>query len=572
MLHPMEFIRRISDSCKVGICDPNLKVAFKMEQSLNALTQIQRFVSKNDGQRALKIIKQQQVDGTLSDTFANVTSYLVAQINEARSKDDILLSDCAQEVLEGIAEECDPEDTLLQLMEHIEKTTYDRVFLILTKVLLKVLLRIPKNRLNSLGWGLNAVHSYIKRIEITNANVSEDNDDDEVVARISFLLSSLLPFYTTLIEQMRNSDEGIKMVALKFALSLFGRPTALLDLKTKDIISEARRVSETLINQIFKLNSDIYLFLDVDPNHDVGHVNLLALGTLYYLVLAERVMIEKLPKVYDNVYVFQKALPLVIELLSHENQFTQHNGLHLIKVLINGVTNCNLSYHLLDSEHHCHFCKTLVSVSTYNQSTSVRKTSLEIFRKYLFLFDSKGRYLLIYNLMRFLNHTGIIGFIITQYKDMIMQEFDKPTLSEYFHNLNLYKILDIFCHLRHREESDLIELTDQIVASLNLLRFLAIKDISNKTGIWENYFKKLQKGYLNDLKKGLILSRAHYEMKIKDVQEEQAGKGESVSMMIEGQLVTRMPPEEKIDFLQLALTSFDMIENLLSYLNQVIEP
>lgn len=115
-------------------------------------------------------------------------------------------------------------------------------------------------------------------------------------------------------------------------------------------------------------------------------------------------------------------------------------------------------------------------------------------------------------------------------------------------------------------------MSDQIIASLNLLRFLAIRDNENITEIWD-HFKVLEKTYFNHLRKGLDLSRAHYELKIKEIKEESKGKKNNtqISIMVGGQNLNEMPTNEKLKVLESSLTVFDMIESLLTRLLECIE-
>ncbi|KAK4872686.1 hypothetical protein RN001_014715 [Aquatica leii] len=537
-----------------------------MEESNNFLKQIEKYVCENNVDDAVALIKNHRNE--ISNILADVVPFLL-------TKTDIR---CSEQILIAFAEECDPEEVLLQLIEDIDRCTEDAKFLVMCQALLRALLRLPEKRLNSLGWGLNAVHSYLLKINLPdNVELNEDEeilmDADTVVERISFLCASLLPFYSALVDNCKNDGGERKIVVLKFVLQVLGKPLAFLDLKSGKTTSKARRISERIVEMIFELNADIFAISDLGSGCDIGCVDALALSTLFYLVLSEKVEVRKVPKVYDNVYVFQESVALAAELFKYESQFVQHNGLCLIEVIIDRIRTNSLSYLLLDSEHHNHFCKALTRIIVYSHLEVYRKKGLDLYRRYLFLFEPKGRYLIVYNLMGILNHTGIIGYTVTQYKDMMMHELDKSDLSPYFTKSNLFRVLDRFCLLPNQEESDLIELADQIVAALNLLRYLIIRDKANVTGIWD-YLKKLENTYLVPMKTALTLSRAHYELKIKDLKDEsgEGDKGDSkVSVTVAGHTLNELPTNEKIKFLYSALTTFDVIENLLCRINELIE-
>ncbi|KAF5292877.1 hypothetical protein FQR65_LT11129 [Abscondita terminalis] len=535
-----------------------------MEESNKFLNQIQNYVRDHNVKGGLELIRQLvEAPNVLSD----VLEFLIAEIDQSKNVD------CAQQILVAIGKECDPEEVLLELIDIIDRCRNDKIFVILCRILFMILLRLPAKRLNSLGWGLNAIHLYLSKISMSSDGEESLVDADSVIDRISFLFNNLLPIYSALIENFKSEIGEARLIVLKFTLQLLGKPLAFLDLKSENTTSETRRISENIVKQISELCPDIFAILEIDSSYDIGHVDVLALSTLFYLVLSENVAKKKLPIVYSNVYIFQRTLTLATELLNYENQFAQHNGLCLLQAIIERIPEHSLSYLLLDSEYHSHFCKTLTHIIVYSHLEAHRKKGLELYRHYLFLFDTKGRYLLIYNLTYVLIHTSIMGFTVTQYKDMLMIELKKPKLSEFFSGYNLYNVLNRFCYLPNQEKSDILELADQIVAVLNLLRYLIIRDKENVTGIC-NYFKKLEINYLEPLKKGLGVSRAHYELKIKNLKDESAegDKGDSeVSVTVGGHKLSGLPTNEKINFLYSALTTFDVIDNLLCRVNELIE-
>ncbi|KAJ8977185.1 hypothetical protein NQ317_018066 [Molorchus minor] len=242
-------------------------------------------------------------------------------------------------------------------------------------------------------------------------------------------------------------------------------------------------------------------------------------------------------------------------------------GLTLASTLLSHVNFIKLPYMLLDSKDHCNFCLAISKTIVYNEMESIRKSALNIYQTYLCSFETRGFYLLVNNLMTILNHTGLIGYTITLYKNHIAEEFSEKmnkTCLFIVKDQKFIQLLKKFCHLHKNEESDLIELCDQIIATLNLLRYLALRDKNNVTGSWE-YLKSLENTYFKYLRKGIDLSRAHYELKVKEVQEE-CGSGDKpkISVTVAGQDLLRMPKEEKLKVLYSSLTAFDMMDSLLS--------
>jgi len=73
------------------------------------------------------------------------------------------------------------------------------------------------------------------------------------------------------------------------------------------------------------------------------------------------------------------------------------------------------------------------------------------------------------------------------------------------------------CVLPQGVTSDLCAHSSRIISSLNLIRFLLLRDGSvNKTGIVE-LFPRLESSLLHPLRKALDLSKAHYDLKLKEL-------------------------------------------------------
>ena len=79
--------------------------------------------------------------------------------------------------------------------------------------------------------------------------------------------------------------------------------------------------------------------------------------------------------------------------------------------------------------------------------------------------------------------------------------------------LDLQILIKRFCQLSNGTETDLLEVSDEIMASLNFLICMLIRDKENVLKIW-NIIEDLENNFLKPLDKGLSMSRAHYKLKL----------------------------------------------------------
>ncbi|RZC38976.1 COQ9 and/or Kinetochor Ybp2 domain containing protein [Asbolus verrucosus] len=153
---------------------------------------------------------------------------------------------------------------------------------------------------------------------------------------------------------------------------------------------------------------------------------------------------------------------------------------------------------------------------------------------------------------------------------MITQELlinDRKRIPKYYCGRKLFDLLDQFTFLKHKEETNLVDESDQIVATLNLLRYLIIADKIGCTEI-DFYLGTLEDRYFKNLKTGIDMSKEHYNLKIKEVNEEESASAKKkdcqVSVTVSGKNLMEMSSEKKIEIMNLSLLTLDVIDSLLS--------
>jgi hypothetical protein len=514
------------------------------------------------------------------DLVPVVAHYLTQECESS----EIEVFKCCQKLMDILAEQSKPEEVLLQFIEEIETAKDDVKFLTLLKPLEKVLLRVPDKRITSLAWCFNAVTSYLDKIETPEdlGYVGEERlllDSNDIVTRITYVYGELLPFCDTFVVELTNMSDTSsvperRQILRKFLIDLCGKPLAYLDMdEYKNTKPKARIIAEKLVESFFYFSCDPFCYLEIESGSDGSDLikpNDVSLGVMYYLILYKEICVKSVPKVYSPVYLLHNCLPLVNKLLTQEGEFVVEKGVHLAWALLRSVDHLELSYLLLDSKHHGTFCKILSSVVVHNQSQDIRRKCLQILQTYMWSFEHQGRYLVILNLMRHVRHSGLKGNIITQYKEMLTRELpNKQHLSEFYSGRKFFDLLEEFTRLEQKEETDLVDESDRIVSTLNLLRFVLLADKRGDTCIdW--YVDVLEEGYFWEVKTGIEMSKEHYRLKIKEVAE---GGGEdkcAMSVTVSGRSLVEMGPESKIEILNLSLTTLDVIDSLLSRVKECI--
>jgi hypothetical protein len=145
--------------------------------------------------------------------------------------------------------------------------------------------------------------------------------------------------------------------------------------------------------------------------------------------------------------------------------------------------------------------------------------------------------------------------VINIIKDQIALCLDKD--MPYFLHDRLSACLPLIWKLPQDVETDLLEHMDSIMSSLNLARFLLIRDKLNASG-FSQQLPILEVQFMEPLARALNLSRAHYELELSKI-------GSGVSAMC-NVLVTlpEMSLDQQKSVMKSALSSFDLLESVLA--------
>uniref|UniRef100_A0A452R671 Glomulin, FKBP associated protein n=1 Tax=Ursus americanus TaxID=9643 RepID=A0A452R671_URSAM len=203
----------------------------------------------------------------------------------------------------------------------------------------------------------------------------------------------------------------------------------------------------------------------------------------------------------------------------------------------------------------------------------MRKKSLAMLQLYINKLDSQGKYTLFRCLLNTSNHSGVEAFIIQNIKNQIDLSLKGTHNNKWFTGPQLISLLDLVLFLPEGAETDLLQNSDRIMASLNLLRYLVIKDNEkdNQTGLWTE-LGRIENNFLKPLHTGLNMSKAHYEAEIKNSQENKVQKSKDLcSVTVGGEEIPNMPPEMQLKVLHSALFTFDLIESVLARVEELIE-
>ncbi|CAH0729643.1 unnamed protein product, partial [Brenthis ino] len=574
-----------------------------MEQDLDVVDLVSSLLDSGKYKEALNKIEKKCAN-SFKDNCWDLISVVVGKIQIDTMIIKPSLYGTCEELLAIIVQKASPEEALLEFIEQIEVAKNDAQFAIILEPLQQLLLKLSIKRGRSLEWCLNSISTYIETIPIPEHHLEEKErllmDCDPNIRRIIKIYSLLPPFISPFVKEtaVSNINQRTAEILAAFLISLLGKPLIYVDLDPdSNKNSEGRTCANTIIQDICTLVKNIYKFLEyvelhfkqdqkqksknivvsdseeeLSPYDHKEKINMTTLSGLFYTTLSGQFTLPDfaLPLVYSSEYVTNIVLLCVVHLLSFVQYGPLAKGISLCYKILNNGSN-NFIHTTLSNPVHYKLCKSLVNISIYSSYDYTRKEAVKLIDNHIMKFDYKGRCMLIKFILDTANHSGMIGFAITLYKKSIDKAFQEPELPECFTGVHLMGMIKKICYLPHGPESDLVELADQIITALNFLRYLALKDTCNKTGIRE-YFSLIEDDYLKNLRTGLNMSKAHYEVKLKDIEEAKALPEEQVEVSINvgGNILDKIPTENKKQIIHSALNAFHLIEGLVARLSECI--
>lgn len=573
--------------------------------------EIDRLLIAGNFEEAVRELKSNVLQHSTSDTVA----VIVKHMSDSNFYEKPDLFGASENLLKIFAEQVKEEEALFELLEIVETTKSDNVFTSTLKALQICIRRQEDRKVRSLEWCLNSILTYVTGLPVPElvkenpeAEAERLYEDNDAVRRIMTIYITLFLFYEPYLEDVlakkstknvfRCCETNRRNVLASFMLQLLNSPLCFLQLERPedeiksysntyswqcastlvkhwtslfpdpfflyDYVERRIRFSKSNKNPNLSVSADIFLLEEKTPLHSIA--------VLFYLFYSEQLMPQTLPKVYTVLYQFESILYLVTALLETTTHALHFKALQLCSSVLRLFGDQRIPLHSLDLTIHQHFFTQLIRVIT--QTASKRNSQLggQLLRRCIFQHSDAGRIYLIRNLLKSAGHNGVQAYLAAMYKDMIgeaLKHTDTKPLSPHLCGAQLHSLLlDQICHLESGPETDLLKHSDTIITALNVVRFLALSDSSNRTGFWD-IADSLGKSFLVPLRRALELTVSHYRMEERRV----ADGRDTDDVEVGVQLTTGepMPPIDrnaKLQLIRSAMNTFDLMDSLMGRVDE----
>ncbi|TRY87521.1 hypothetical protein DNTS_007083 [Danionella cerebrum] len=443
------------------------------------------------------------------------------------NKEDKNLPHC-HAILSCLLEVCSPKELLLGFLEQVEEAdsgSITETVTLLLKPLQTVLLRLGMKKASSVGMALSTLLAQLSRLPVPITKEQEEDDIFGLCCCCTALLQFVKPFVEEIKEVVKDNNRNIKDNELRVELLKFLN------------VQRRRKVPG---------------FLEEEVRYPKE-----SLACMSHLIFVDHIAVDIFPAVFSPVFVLQCNMEYIELLLSKTEESRLQKGLELYEKSLIRVEDNSLPVDLLELKTFFSVPQNLVKVMTLCPDQTLVK-------------NERG-------MLKTSHHAGVEGYIIKNIKNQIDFSLKLGNGNEWFMGTNLLPLLRLVLCLPHGPETDLLQNMDRIMESLNLLRYLLLRDKEweNETGIWTELYK-IEDTFLKPLRTGLNMSKAHYEAELKSTKENKKisskdSKMSICSVTVGNENLPNMTPEMQLQVLESAIFTFDLIESVLVRIEEIIE-
>ncbi|XP_041848567.1 glomulin, FKBP associated protein a [Melanotaenia boesemani] len=512
-------------------------------------------------------------------------------------KEDKNLPQCLA-IFNHLLETCRPKELLIGLLDQLEHDDPDDVaerLHLLLKPLQKVLLCLGSRKASSLGMTLSSVLDQVAKLPIPQTKEQEEDDVFSLCRSCTDLIDFVKPFVKEAEQSLQSGEaaggpnggkeDELQTELLKFCMKTLSHP--LLEVQLRDpealplsplrtfateILDILGSIGESLSGLMFQpvmKRKQALGFLEEEVRYPKY-----SLASLAHLVFVHHLAADTFPSVFSPVFCLRCNMEHISLLLSRAEDYKVQKGLELYEKSLVRVEDGSLPAALLEIKTFLTVPQNLVKVMTMCPKHELRTKGLKVFQMSIDKFGTEAKYQFFQFMLRTSNHSGVVGYVIKNIKNQIDFALQPGNGNTWFEGVHLLPLLRKVFSLPDGPETDLLQNLDRVMESLNLLRYLVIRDkaTENQTGIWTELYK-IEDAFMKPLRVGLNMSRAHYEMELNNTKETKKSKSKEtlLTVSVGDEKLPNMTSESQIQALHSALHTFDMIESVLVRIEELVE-
>jgi hypothetical protein len=533
----------------------------------------------------------------LATLFCN---YLNKTADETQPAPSTQTLECIRELSLDLCQNYgNPKEIFLVFLENSEAfLVSDTNFTFLIDVMKCIFKRLENTNFasTSLELALRELNKYLKKV---NSQQSCEKFLDFVEE--FFSISSLNPLLTETLLNQFDQPLAVQFFAQLPAenwdslpiFSLFKRVWSRIVTLNKDVVKLILALENDLkIQNSYDPEEDNDLELRKEPKYAYKITETSANLFFYFTLYAASTHnlfnhVSSFPLVYDNFYLLKNLLPISLRLLLVNEQICYtHMGLFTIDYFIARINIKTLDAMCIgEIKIVAESMDALFRLVIYSTFETIRKKSLQTVETYFKRLNREARYeflkhfLNVYSGDQTLNNY-LVAYLIYLFKEELNECFTQSDEFYFVSNTNRFKSLfDLIVVLKENDTCDIMQESSRIVACLNMLRFILLRDQFDRT----NVFKLLETNrFLDYLEKSTQVAKKRNEFEYNNLKfllnedrTKSCHKAENSIPCFEvktnlNESIMEPTNDERKKSLESALQKCDLIECLRVRINEII--
>ncbi|XP_077573036.1 glomulin, FKBP associated protein b [Stigmatopora nigra] len=530
-------------------------------------------LAEGDGHDLLTFLRDDQNQMVVKSMGCVLLAPLVKELLNVRKTCEYI-----QAAISHITTTCNPDEVLQTLLNIVKKSDPETLVLVVPH-LQTGLLRLKENRASSLGSALAVLHQQLGRLPVPYTEKQEEED----LMGLGRSCHALTVFTKTFTEDLRNrvgpECQQTKTELLNFCMKSLREPLleALLSpgRRTSPMWLFAAHVMDTLAS-IRESAADLLFFGTARKNIQMEKNQLAeSKGCLAYLVFVKLMDVDRFPVVFSPEFILQNNVKYVHQLLSSKKESRVLKGLALLENNLEKVQDNSLPASLMELKSFYDVKQSLLQVLTDCPMKHLRESGLKVFQIFINKQEPEAKYKFFRFLLKTSRHPGVEGYIVKNVKNQVEFSMKPGNATNWFLGCDFLPLLGLVLSLPDGPETDILHNMDKIMESLNLLRYLLLRDnpLRNDPVVWEGV-NKTKEEYCKMLRVCISMSRAYYASQLSELRDEHKLKARAArattstdmplqSGPVKQKKTSKMSPEVQHQVVQCALVTFDLMESLI---------
>ncbi|XP_035509612.1 glomulin-like [Morone saxatilis] len=540
-----------------------------------------------DSAQLLNFLQDEKNQGIVKSMGCVLMAPLVNEVVRKRKG----LDHC-QAAITHLTKTCSPDEllhSLLEPIENIDPGAISETILALVPHLQTVLLRLEDRKAACLGLALSAVQKQLSRLPVPYSQQQEEADEHGVCRCCNAMAAFTKPFVEEVKRKngnymTRSEDEELRTVLLKFCMRSLRNPLLEAELNRDRRSSLWLFATEIMVTlpTIQESLSELLFFNSLKKQADNSQSKE-SRACLAYLLFVQLITIDSFPAVFSPVFVLQCNMEHINQLLSSKKESHLLKGLALYAKSLESVQDNSLPVSLLELKNFYSVPRNLRRLLTDCPMQHLRESGLQLFQLFINKLDAEAKHKFFRCMLKTSNHAGVESYIVKNIRNQVDFSVQSGNANKWFLGEELLSLLGLVFCLPQGAETDLLNTMDRIMESLNLLRYLLLRDkeLRSTTDVWEELCR-IKDEYLKMLRVCIGISRAHYSAELKALREDQKLKAKEArdaarstrlvkSITVKHEKVSNISPEVQHQVLQSALVTFDLMESLIVRIEEITE-